>query len=130
MLSLEFAISLPLFAVERQNRSIAARHADYEATLDAHEDARRAQLERVQNDLAQWAALKRQVERDDTLLLPLARDRSNTALAAYRGGGPLQPWLDARRDEIQTLVDHARRLGDLGRAWAALVYLLPEERTS
>ncbi|HEV2607020.1 MAG TPA: TolC family protein [Xanthomonadaceae bacterium] len=129
LVSVEFSIDLPLFAGNRQDRGVAARQADYEATLDAHEDARRVQRQQVQSDLAQWNSLKRQVARDEEQLLPLAHDRSRVALAAYRGGGALQPWLDARRAEIEEEVTHARMSGDLGRAWAALAYLLPEERT-
>lgn len=129
LLSVEFSIDLPLFAVNRQDRGVAARQADYEATLDAHEDARRVQLQQLQTDLAQWAALKRQVARDEEQLLPLARDRSRIALAAYRGGGELQPWLNARRDEIEVQVTHVRMSGELGRAWAALAFVLPQERT-
>ena len=60
-------------------------------------------------------------------LLPLARDRSTTALATYRAGGELQPWLDARRDELAIHLSHAEHLGELGRAWAALAFLLPTE---
>ena len=127
LLSVEFSIDLPLFPGNRQDRGVSARRADYEATVDAHEDARRAQRQQVQSDLAQWNSVKRQVVRDEEQLLPLARDRSRVALAAYRGGGALQPWLDARRAEIEEEVTHARMSGDLGRAWAALAYLLPEE---
>jgi cobalt-zinc-cadmium efflux system outer membrane protein len=127
LVSVEFSIDLPLFPGNRQDRGIAARQADYEATRDAHEDARRAQLQQLQTDLARWAGLKRQVTRDEEQLLPLARDRSRIALASYRGGGELQPWLNARRDEIEARVTHARMSGELGRAWSALAFLLPEE---
>ena len=127
LLSVEFSIDLPLFPGNRQDRGIAARQAEYEATLDEHEDAKRAQQQQLQSDLAQWAGLTRQVKRDEGSLLPLARDRSRIALAAYRGGGELQPWLDARRAEIETYVTHAQMSGALGRAWAALAFLLPEE---
>ena len=61
-------------------------------------------------------------------LLPLARDRSMTTLAAYRAGGDLQPWLNARRDELDVHLSHAEHLGELGRAWAALAFLLPSEK--
>ena len=127
LLSVEFSIDLPLFPGNRQDRGIAARKAEYQATLDQHEDARRAQLQQLQTDLAQWSGLKHQVARDQDKLLPLARDRSRIALAGYRGGGDLQPWLNARRDEIEARISHARMSGELGRAWAALAYLLPEE---
>ena len=129
LVSVEFSIDLPLFPGNRQDRGIAARQADYEAMRDAHEDARRAQLQQLQTDLAQWAGLKRRVARDEQQLLPLARDRSRIALAAYRGGGEMQPWLSARRDEIEVQITHARMTGELGRAWSALAFLLPQERT-
>ena len=125
--SIELSVGLPLFPGNRQDRDVAARRADYEATLDAHEDARRVQRQQVESDLAKWAGLARQVERDDSHLLPLAHDRTTVALAAYRAGAALQPWLDALRDEIQIHVAHAQMSGDLGRAWASLAYLLPSE---
>jgi hypothetical protein len=71
--------------------------------------------------------LKRQVVLHEDALLPLAQDRSATTLAAYRAGGDLQPWLDARRDELDVHLAHAEHLGELGRAWAALAFLLPTE---
>lgn len=126
MLSLEVGIGLPLFARSRQDHGIAAREADYRATLAAREDLRRQQRAQLQADLARWHGLQRQVERYRSALLPLARDRSAAALAAYRAGAPLQPWLDARRDELDAEMAQVRTLGDLGRAWAALAYLLPE----
>ena len=129
LVSVEFSIDLPIFPGNRQDRGIAARQADYAATLDAHEDARRAQRVELQTDLAQWAGFKHHVARDEGQLLPLAHDRSRIALAAYRGGGDLQPWLNARRDEIETRISYARMLGELGRAWSALAFLLPQERT-
>src|SRR3546814_17453957 len=78
-------------------------------------------------DRAQWEALKRQVERYRDARLPLATDRSATALAAYRAGAPIRPWLDARRDQLDLLIEHTQRLEALGRTWAALAYLLTEE---
>ena len=127
MLMVEFGIELPLFTANRQDRGIAARRAEYDAALAALEDARREQGARVRADLATWESLKRQVARDRTALLPLAADRSATALAAYRGGAPVRAWLDARRDELDLVIEHTERLEALGLAWAALAYLLPEE---
>ncbi len=127
MLAVQFAVGLPLFTRNRQDRGIAARRADLDAAIASHEDARHMQTEQVRRSLAEWAGFKRQIARDDAQLLPLARDRARTALASYGAGSELQPWLDARRDELDIRVTHARRLGDLGRAWAALAYLLPNE---
>jgi len=130
MLMVEFAIDLPLFPRNRQDRGVAARRAELDAVAAEREDARRAQAERVRMTLAEWEGVRRQVVRKETESLPLARDRAKTALAAYAAGGDLQPWLEARRDEIELHVMHARHLGELGRAWAALAYLMPEEERS
>lgn len=127
MLTLEFGIGLPLFTRNRQDRGVAAREADYQATLATREDMRRQQMARLRTDIAKWESLKRQTTRDQDALLPLTHDRSNAALAAYRAGAEVRPWLDARRDELDTVVAHVERLGALGRAWAALAYLLPME---
>lgn len=129
LFSVEVGVSLPLFPGNRQDRNTAARQAEYEATLDEHEDARRAQVEQIHRGVAAWEGLKARVTRDEEQVLPLARDRSRSALAAYSGGGAIQPWFDARRDEIETHVTHTREHGELGRAWSALAYLLPEENT-
>lgn len=127
LLMLEVAIQLPLFTGNRQDRDVAARQADYQAALASREAARREQMATIRGQVARWESLRRQVEREDNALLPLLRDRSATALAAYRAGAPVRPWLDARGDELEALIEHARRTGELGRAWAALAFLLPPE---
>lgn len=128
MILVEVGIGLPLFSRNRQDRGVAAREADYQAALATREDLRRQEAARIRADIARWEGLKRQVAVHETALLPLARDRSSTALAAYRAGGDLQPWLDARRDELDVHRLHAEHLGELGRAWAALAFLLPSEK--
>lgn len=127
MVMLEVGIGLPLFTRNRQDRGIAAREADYQAAIARREDLRRQETTRVRAGIARWEGLKRQVALHEASLLPLARDRSRTALAAYRAGAALQPWLDARRDELDARLSHARHLGELAQAWVALAYLLPSE---
>lgn len=129
MLGIEVGVTLPLFAGNRQDRDIGARAAEYDAVKAEHEDARRAQREVVAAALATWRGSARQVKNYRITLLPLAADRSRTALAAYRGGGALQPWLDARRDEIDTRVGYAQALAALGTTWAQLAYLIPDHDT-
>jgi len=91
------------------------------------EDARRGQRRAVAQAVADWQGWNRQVRRFRKQLLPLAADRSRTALALYRGGGSLEPWLEARRDEIRTRIDYAKALSAWGKAWVALAYLLPDQ---
>lgn len=127
MIMLEVGIGLPLFARNRQDRGISAREADYQSALATREDLRLAQSAQIRADLARWEGLKGQVVLYERSMLPLAHDRSATSLAAYRAGGDLQPWLNARRDELDLHLAHAEHLGELGRAWAALAFLLPTE---
>jgi outer membrane protein TolC len=127
MISVMVGFSLPLFPGNRQDRDISARYAERDAVLAEHEDARRAQREAVAVALAAWQGDDKQVRRYRDELLPLAADRSRTALAAYRGGGSLQPWLDARRDEIDTRTAYAQTLAAWGKTWAELAYLIPND---
>ncbi len=125
MVMVEVGVSLPLFTRNRQDPDISAEHAAWRAVQAAHEDARRAQQEAVAGTVAAWQGWGRQIDRDRDTLLPLARDRTRTALAAYRGGGKLQPWLEARRDEIQLRLSYADALAARAQQWAALAYLVP-----
>jgi len=127
MLAIEFGVSLPLFPGNRQDRNISARYADRAAVRAEFEDARRGQRRAVAQAVADWQGWNRQVRRFRKQLLPLAADRSRTALALYRGGGSLEPWLEARRDEIRTRIDYAKALSAWGKAWVALAYLLPDQ---
>jgi outer membrane protein, heavy metal efflux system len=129
MLTLQVGVSLPLFTRNRQDRGISARAANVDAVQAEHEDARRQQIANVQSAWSQWEALGQQVRRHREQLLPLAHDRASLALAAYRGGAPLQPLLEARRDELAHHLDYVRMLADYGRAWAVLAYLMPEGST-
>lgn len=125
MVTLQVGVSLPLFTHNRQDRDIAARQAQWDAVQADRDDARRAQREQVAQTLATWQGWNRQIDNDRERLLPLDRDRARTALAGYAGGGELQPWLNARRDEIELRLAYADALGERAKLWAALAYLLP-----
>lgn len=125
----EVGIGLPVFPAERQQRVIRARQADLQALHAAREDARLEQLESVRKRLAQWGAQTHKIERFKTSILPLAKDRSTAALAAWSGGADLQAWIDARNDEIRLRIEYARLLGERGQSWASLAFLLVEEDT-
>ena len=126
MVSLEVGVALPWATRRRQDLGVQSREAEYRAALATREDRRREIAAAVEVAWARWESQRRQVALHLERLLPLARDRSRVALAAYGAGGPLQPWLDARRAELELHRDHAGHEADLGKAWAALAYLLPE----
>jgi len=130
MLMLQIGVSLPLFTRNRQDRDISARQAQRDAVAFAREDARRAQREAVARTLADWQGWGAQLAHYRDTLLPLDHDRTRAALAAYRGGGDLQPWLDARRDEIGRRLAYADALAAHAKAWAALAYLMPSRESA
>jgi outer membrane protein TolC len=130
MVGVEVSVDLPLFPGNRQDRDIHARYAERDAVKAEHEDARRSQHEAVAAAIADWNGDGQQVRRFKNSLLPLLRDRSRTALALYRGGGSLQPWLDAWRDEIRTRIDYTQVLAAWGETWAELAYLIPDNQTT
>ena len=125
MLMFEVGVSLPLFAGNRQAPGIAARPAEQRAARASEEGLRLELTARIRAAYARWEALRRQVSIHEQVL-KLARDRSAAALASYRAGGELNPWLDARRDESTAHRAHAQHLAGLGRAWVELAYLFGE----
>lgn len=125
MVTVQVAVSLPLFTRNRQDQGISAKQAQRDAVQAEHEDARRAQREAIARTVATWQGWGQQIQRYQGTLLPLDRDRAQTALASYGAGGALQPWLDARRDEIELRLAYVDALVARARLWAALAYLLP-----
>ncbi len=127
MLMFEVNIGLPLFTRDRQDRDVAARMAEHDAVEAEWEDARREQREDLDRLLAIWDGMRDEAIRYRDSLLPLARDRSATALASYAGGGEIQPWINARRDEIASERRALQLQADLARVWLALDTLLPTD---
>jgi outer membrane protein TolC len=128
MASLQFTVELPLFAKHRQNPVIAARHAELRETEAAREAALRAHTAEVHKMLIEWEQTGTRLEQYDRELLPLARERTAAALAAYRAGrGDFQLALDAFEAEIDAAVEQAMLAEARGRAWAFLRYLEPRQ---
>jgi len=124
MVSLEFRIGLPLFAKNRQNPQISAKQAELRR-LEADRDAElRMHTAEINQMITQWQQLGEQLGQYERELLPLARARSRAALASYRSGrGDLRLALDAYRQEIEFVVEHAALVNERGQAWAYLRYL-------
>jgi outer membrane protein TolC len=124
MVSLEFRIGLPWFTRNRQNPQIIAKQAELRR-LEAERDAElRMHTAEIHQMITQWEQLGEQLRQYEGELLPLARERSRAALASYRSGrGDLRLALDAYRQEIEFVVEHATLLNERGRAWAYLRYL-------
>jgi outer membrane protein TolC len=127
MVSLMFSIDLPWSQGTRQDREHAAKLRELDAARAIREDTERARTAEVDAMLAEWESARAQAQRTATELLPLADQRREAALAAYRGGtGPLSTVLDARRAlldaELATIVQQQAT----AKAWVWLVFLVPD----
>lgn len=128
MLSVQVSIDLPLFQVNRQDRSVAAKMARVEQARALKEDALRQHQAEARATWTDWETATARLQRFDETLLPLSRERSQLALAAYRGGqGPLAATLEARRVEIELRLQQLQLAAEQGRAYAQLLYFLPQE---
>jgi hypothetical protein len=91
----------------------------------------RAHLAQTQTLLASWQSNLTRLTHYDKILIVLARDRTQAALAAYRGGKlPLTGVLEARRMEIDTHMERLRIEMLTAALWTSLEYLLPDGSSS
>ncbi len=127
MVSLQFTVGLPLFSKHRQDPAIAARTAQLRQLEAERETQVRMHTEEAEQAVIAWQQLGEQVAQYARELVPLARERTEVALASYRGGGTeLRAVLDAVEDEAGLVVEQAALTNERGRAWAYLRYLQPE----
>ena len=127
MVSFEVGVGLPLFAGGRQDLDVAARRAEVDAVAAEREEARRVQAEALERELALWRGQSETIERYRATLLPLAQDRVRVALAAYSDGADIEPWLAARREEVETKLQYSKSLAEQAKRWVLFATLLPEE---
>ncbi len=101
MAMLQVSFDLPVFAATRQDPKIAAKLAE-RAGLDAEREAvMREHAAMLEKDLAEYQRLDNAVRRQRQVLLPLAKEKVDLALAAWRGGkGELVDLVMARRELV------------------------------
>ena len=126
MVSLMFTIDLPWSRGTRQDREHAAKLLELDAARAMREDTQRMRAADVESMVAEWESSRTQARRIEAELLPLATQRREAALAAYRGGtGPLSAVLDARRAQLDTELALIAQQQAAARAWAWLNFVVP-----
>jgi outer membrane protein TolC len=127
MLTVMVSIDLPWQTGRRQDRDIASRLAEVDQARAMRENARRVHEAEVRGWLTDFDTAERRIERFERTLLPLARQRSAAALAAYQGGrGELAGVLEAERAITETELGLNQALAERAMAWANLNYLYPQ----
>jgi len=127
MVSVGVSIPLQWDQKNRQNREVAAKRALAERATAQRDEALRQHIADVRTLLNEWENGRERVRRYEQELTPLARERTQAALAAYRGGkGDLAAVLAARRNEIEVRALALQLEIDTARMWAQLRFLYPD----
>ncbi|HEX4916642.1 MAG TPA: TolC family protein [Limnobacter sp.] len=127
---LTLGASRPLFVDEgnRQDQAVVAAQA-----MVAKAQAERLEMLRMQVLEARrwqqtWTSNLKRLRDFNQSLIPLTQQRTQAALAAYRGNvGSLNDVLAARRMEIDMRMEKLRIEMETARIWAQLEYLIPAE---
>ena len=128
MASVNVSVPLQWDQKSRQDRDLAAKLATVEQMRAQREEATREHLSQVTAMLQTWQSSRDRLRRYDSVLIPLAAERTQAALTAYRGGsGTLASVLEARRMALDTQMDRLRLDMEVARIWAQLNYLIPVE---
>ena len=130
MVSLAVSVPWQWDRPQRQDRELAARLARVDELRDEREERAREHLAETERWLVAWRAGLAQLALIDTGRLPLAEQRIQATLAAYRGGrAPLLEVLAARRMALDLRMERIDLRLSTARLWARLAYLIPTENT-
>src|SRR5471032_3062737 len=127
MVSIGISVPLQWDRKNRQDRELAAKLALVEQTKAERDDMLREHVAETRALIVEWQSGRERVARYTRAVLPLAAERSQTVLAAYRGGkATLAEVLAARRNETETRMQALQLELDTARLWAQLNFLFPE----
>ena len=127
MISLNVSVPLQWDRVDRQDREVSAKLALLDQARAEREDRARAHAAEMRQMIAEWESDLERHARYERELLPLAAQRTEATLAAYRGAkASLTDVLLARRGEIDVRVQSLQLEMDTARVWAQLNFLYPE----
>lgn len=126
MMSVGLSVPLTWDRPQRQDRELAASLAQVDALESEINEARREQLLSMERQHHNWRAALAQLELIDRDRLPLAQQRVEAVLAAYRSGTtPLTTVLEARQAALMLAIERIDIELQAARLWSALEYLIP-----
>jgi len=128
MISLNVSVPLQWDQKNRQDREVAAKLAMRDQARAEREDMLRAHAADVRAMIAEWENDRERSVRYRRELLPLATERTQAILGAYRGAkASISDVLMARRNEIDVRIQALQLETDTARLWAQLNYLVPDD---
>jgi outer membrane protein TolC len=127
MVSVNVSVPLQWDQKNRQDREIASKLAVLDQARAEREDMVRTHIAEVRAMIAEWENNRERQARYERELLPLAAERTQAALGAYRGAkAAMTDVLMARRSEIDVRMQALQLEMDTARLWAQLNFLFPE----
>ena len=126
MISVNVSVPLQWDQANRQDREVAAKLAMLDQARAEREDMLRAHVAEVRAMIAEWDNNRERFARYERELVPLATERTQATLAAYRGAkANIVDVLLARRGEIDVRLQALQLEADAARLWAQLNFLDP-----
>lgn len=126
MISIGVSLPLQWDQKNRQDRELSSKLAMVEQSKAERDEMLREHVAKTRAMIDEWQNGRERSARYEHELIPLAKQRVDAALAAYRGGKTsLADVLAARRNEIDTRVQALQLQSDTARVWAQLNFLFP-----
>ena len=126
MVSVNVSVPLQWHPKNRQDREVSARLALAEQIRAQRDELSREHVAEARSWLQQWRGNRGRLAQYDAALIPLAAERTQASITAYRGGsGALAAVLEARRMEIDIRMERLRLEMETAGLWAQLEYLIP-----
>lgn len=127
MVSIGVSIPLQWDQKNRQNREVAAKLALVEQARAQRDEMLRNHVAEIRGWIADWENGRERRVRYERELLPLAQQRTQATLVAYRGAkANLSDVLAARRDELDTRLQALQLDLENARLWARIQFILPD----
>ncbi|MBR7780332.1 TolC family protein [Undibacterium rugosum] len=112
----------------RQDRELSSKLATVEQTRAERDEMLREHVAETRNMINEWQNGRERSTRYQRELIPLAENRTQASIAAYRGGKTsLAELLIARRGEIDIRLQALQLQADTARLWAQLNFLFPAD---
>jgi outer membrane protein TolC len=128
MVSVNVSVPLQWDQKNRQDREVAAKLAMLDQVRAEREDMLHAHIAEVRAMLAEWENDRERGARYARDLLPLASERTQATLTAYRGAkASITDVLLSRRNEIDVRLQALQLEMDTARLWAQLNFLVPDD---
>ncbi|WP_424196149.1 TolC family protein [Ampullimonas aquatilis] len=131
MVSVGFSRPFQWDQKNRQDRALSSRLAMLEQVRQEREEMLRARIADTHTMINEWQSDIDRVKRYENELIPLAIQRSQATLGAYRGGkASLTELLAARRNETDVRLQALELQAERARLWAQLNFIFPMTQDS